>query len=204
MKCISLDEEKKYWGSGYRYIAGIDEAGRGPLAGPLVCAAVVFDKDIHFIERIDDSKKLSKTVRETLFYIICRKAISICISIVEENTIDKMNIYQATLFGMKNCIAMMDIRPDVVLIDGMDVPFADNILAKKIIKGDTKVMSIAAASIIAKVTRDDIMTAYHKQYPEYGFNKNYGYPTKFHKEALNQYGLSPIHRKSYKPVRILL
>lgn len=204
MNFVTLNEEKKYWSCGYQFIAGVDEAGRGPLAGPLVCSSVIFNKNITHIKEINDSKKLSKKQREYLFDIIIKKANNISVCIVDEQVIDKINIYQATIFGMKNCIKMLNIQPEIVLVDGMDIKFSDKILSKKIIKGDTRVMSIASASIIAKVIRDNIMTFYHFKSPQYGFNKNSGYPTTFHKEAIKNYGILNIHRRSYKPIKVLL
>ena len=204
MNSVTINEEKKYWLKGFKYIAGIDEAGRGPLAGPVVCSSVMFRRNIGQIKDIDDSKKLNKKQREYLFNIICEKAFSISICIVDETIIDKINIFQATVFGMKNCIEQLDPMPEVVLVDGMKLPVSDNIIMKKIIKGDSKVMSIASASIIAKVTRDNIMHFYHKRYPDYGFDKNSGYPTRLHKEAINKYGILGIHRRTFKPVKILL
>ena len=146
MNEVTLNEEKKYWLEGFEYIAGIDEAGRGPLAGPVVCVSVVYKKNIEFINGVNDSKKLNKKQREQLFNIICEKAFSINICIVDEKIIDKINIYQATIFGMKNCIQMCEFQPQVILIDGMDISFSEGMISKKIIKGDGKVMSIASAS----------------------------------------------------------
>ncbi len=204
MNIVSLDEENNYWSRGYKFIAGVDEAGRGPLAGPLVCSSVIFKKNTPLINKINDSKKISKKLREELFPQICSYAQSISISVVEEKIIDKINIYQATIFGMKNCIYMLSHQPDIVLVDGMDIDLNDHIECKKIIKGDSKVMCIAAASIIAKVIRDNIMELYHIKYPGFKFNKNFGYPTKFHIEAINKYGFLNIHRKSFNPVKSML
>ncbi len=204
MNLITLDEEKKFWLNGHEYIAGVDEAGRGPLAGPVVCASVIFRKNSRHVKEINDSKQLTKKQRENVFSIICDNAVSINICIVDESIIDRINIYQATIFGMTSCIEQSEPRPEVALIDGMKLPPLNNIIMKKIIKGDCKVMSIASASIIAKVTRDNIMNVYHQKYPDYGFNCNSGYPTKLHKEAMLRYGVLSIHRKTYKPVKMLL
>ncbi len=204
MNLVTLNEEKKYWVHGYNYIAGVDESGRGPLAGPVVCSSVIFPKNIYHIKNINDSKKLSKKQREYLFNIICENAAAISICIVDETIIDKINIYQATIFGMKHCIKQLEPEPEVILVDGMEISFPKQIISKKIIKGDSKVMSIAAASIIAKVTRDNIMYFYHQKYPDYGFNRNSGYPTKLHRDAIYKYGIIDIHRKTFNPVKLLV
>ena len=196
MKCENAFE-KKYFNMGYTVILGIDEAGRGPLAGPLVVAGVCFPKGYSH-EEIYDSKKISEKKRELLYDIILRESIYHKILIIDEVTIDKLNIYQATKK------AMMDIAndckdADVVLSDAM--PFEiDGKIVDPLIKGDQKSVNIAAASILAKVTRDRMMYTYDKKYPEYGFAKHKGYPTKQHLKALRQYGVLDIHRKSYGPV----
>ena len=196
MKCENAFE-KKYFNMGYTVILGIDEAGRGPLAGPLVVAGVCFPKGYSH-EEIYDSKKISEKKRELLYDIILRESIYHKILIIDEATIDKLNIYQATKK------AMMDIAndckdADVVLSDAM--PFEiDGKIVDPLIKGDQKSVNIAAASILAKVTRDRMMYTYDKKYPEYGFAKHKGYPTKQHLKALRQYGVLDIHRKSYGPV----
>lgn len=197
MNTVNLNEEKSLWENGYNFIAGIDEVGRGPLAGPVVISAVVFPKFTKFIKNINDSKKLTKRQREKYFYIIRTIAKDIAVVIIDEKTIDLINIYQATILGMKCCLDLLNPGPEFVLVDGMSF-IHQNFSIKKIIKGDEKVMSIAAASIIAKVTRDNIMEHYHESYPEYKFNKNVGYPTKYHIEAIKQFGESNIHRKSFK------
>jgi ribonuclease HII len=179
----------------YTYVAGIDEVGRGPLAGPVVCAAVILEKGTEFIG-INDSKKVKKEDRERLFNEIKEKAIAVGIGICDEKVIDAINILEATKLGMKKAIKDLEQRPEFLLIDALtldDIP----IKQKGIIKGDTKSVSIAAASIIAKVTRDQIMYAYNEKYPEYGFLTNVGYGTKEHREALEIIGPTPIHRKSF-------
>lgn len=196
MKCAN-EFEKKYFDMGYNFILGIDEAGRGPLAGPLVVAGVCFPKGYEH-EEIYDSKKISEKKRELLYDVILEESIYHKILIIDEEVIDKLNIYQATKK------AMMDIAndcemADVVLSDAM--PFEiDGKVVEPLVKGDQKSVNIAAASILAKVTRDRMMCEYDKQYPEYGFAKHKGYPTKQHMEALKQYGVLEIHRKSFGPV----
>jgi ribonuclease HII len=200
---VTLDEERKYWDQGCTRLAGIDEAGRGPLAGPVVCAAVIFPKNIPFIPGINDSKKLSRTQREYLFPLILRKALEVTVCIIDESVIDTINIHHASLEGMKSCIDLCVHRPEIILVDGWGFNHED-LQIVPIIRGDAKVMTIAAASIVAKVTRDDIMYHYHQKYCEYGFNKNSGYPTRGHKEAITRFGLLPIHRRSFKPVKSMM
>jgi len=181
---------------GYRTIAGTDEVGRGPLAGPLVCAAVILDPH-NKIEGLNDSKKLSEKKREFLFDEIKKKAIAFSIVYIDEETIDDINIYQASKKGMLDAIEQLSVKADYVLSDAM--PLGD-IKHESIIKGDSKSASIAAASILAKVDRDRFMVELSKKHPEYGFEKHKGYPTKQHIEALNTYGVLDVHRKTYKPV----
>jgi len=181
---------------GYRRIAGTDEVGRGPLAGPLVCASVILYPQ-NQIEGLNDSKKLSEKKREFLFDEIKEKAMAFSIVYIDEETIDEINVYQASKKGMLEAINKLSIEAEYVLSDAM--PLGD-IKHESIIKGDTKSASIAAASILAKVDRDRFMVALAKKYPEYGFEKHKGYPTKQHLEALNRYGVLDIHRKTYKPV----
>jgi ribonuclease HII len=193
-----LLHEKRLNRSGYVRIAGVDEAGRGPLAGPVVAGAVIL-KDLKFKERIDDSKKLSAKLREKAYTEIFKKAI-VGVGIVDEKTIDKINIYQATKRAMQLAISNLDIPPDYVIVDG-NMKIATRCPLKCIINGDSKSMSIAAASIVAKVTRDQMMREYDKIYPQYGFARHKGYGTKAHIEALNSYGPSPIHRFSFQHVK---
>lgn len=201
MNSVTIETEKKYWTNNYKYIAGVDEAGRGCLAGPLVCSAVLFKPHTSHIKEINDSKKLTSKQRESLFHMLCEKAYSISITVIDEKIIDKVNIYQATVLGMQYCIELLNPDPEVVLVDGMNIHFSKDIISKKIVKGDNKIMSIAAASIVAKVFRDRIMNNYSLQYPMYGFNNNFGYPTKLHKDTIKKYGVLSIHRKTYKPVK---
>lgn len=203
MYSISLKEENSFWQKGFNFVAGMDEVGRGPLAGPVVSAAVIFPKQISLIPKIDDSKKITKQLREELFPIILKQAIEVSVSVIDETIIDTININQATITSMKFCIELLTQKPEIVLVDGYGFLYPPFCI-KGIVKGDTKVMSIAAASIIAKVIRDRIMDHYHLHYPQYGFNKNYGYPTKLHMKAIQTYGCLSIHRRSYNPIKRLM
>lgn len=187
---------------GFKIFAGIDEAGRGPLAGPVVASAVMlcYDKKI---EGVNDSKKLSKNKRERLFDLILQNAVDIGIGVVDAEKIDSINILNATRLAMSLAIRDLTTKPELILIDALSLPSV-NIEQRAIIKGDAKSASIAAASIIAKVARDRIMTKYHKQYPDYGFDKHKGYPTPEHINKLNVLGPCPIHRKSYQRVSSLV
>lgn len=187
--------EKNIYNKGGKYIAGIDEAGRGPLCGPVVAAAVIL-KDGEYIEGVNDSKKLSEKKRDSLYEEITKKAISWSVGVVDEKTIDKINILEATRLAMKQAVEGLKLEPDHVLVDAeKHVPI--KIPYTPIIKGDSLSVSIAAASIIAKVTRDNMMYDLDKKYPEYEFAKNKGYGTKFHMDAIEKYGLTDIHRKSF-------
>ena len=177
------------------YICGIDEVGRGPFAGPVVAGAVILPKDCDILY-INDSKKLSEKVREKLYDEILEKAVSASVGIVGPERIDEINILQATFEAMRKAIDGLSVKPDVLLNDAVTIPQVD-IKQVPIIKGDAKSISIGAASIFAKVTRDRMMLEYDKQYPEYGFAKNVGYGTAEHIEALKKYGPCPIHRKSF-------
>lgn len=178
-----------------KYIAGIDEVGRGPLAGPVVTCAVVFDKDTRILYA-NDSKKLSAAKREELYDIIIDKAVSYSIGIEGPDVIDDINILQATFSAMRKSINGLSVVPDLLLNDAVKIPMVD-IKQVPIIKGDAKSMSIACASIVAKVYRDRMMEEYDKLYPEYGFASNKGYGSKEHIEALKKYGPCPIHRSSF-------
>ena len=194
-----LSIEKKYWNKDIKNVAGIDEAGRGPLAGPVVAACVVFDVNVK-IDDIKDSKKLTPKKRDLLFDIIYEKAKYVTVGIVHEDEIDRINILQATYLAMKITLGKLDITPDVVLIDGP----RSNIKHYKvehIINGDNLSQSIAAASIIAKVTRDRIMKQYDIIFPEYKFLNHKGYGTKYHIDAIKGLKSTPVHRKSFKIVK---
>lgn len=179
-----------------KYVVGVDEAGRGPLAGPVVAAAVVIDKSV-IIDEVNDSKKLSEKKRDELYPLILREAEDVTISVVDENIIDGINIYQAAKRAMINAAQMLRIKPSIILVDGMKLPdvLFPNV---KIIGGDAKSFRIAAASIIAKVTRDRIMYRLSEKFPNYGWNHNKGYPTSEHIKAIERFGVTPYHRKSFK------
>ncbi len=185
--------ERQY--SDHRFICGIDEVGRGPFAGPVVAGAVILPKDCDILY-INDSKKLSEKVREKLYDEIREKAVSAAVGIVEPARIDEINILQATYEAMRIAISKLDPKPDLLLNDAVTIPGVD-IKQVPIIKGDAKSISIGAASIFAKVTRDRLMMEYDARYPEYGFAKNVGYGTAEHIEALKKYGPTPIHRRSF-------
>jgi len=187
--------EKNAYQEGYQWVAGIDEAGRGPLAGPVVAAAVILPPN-YFNSEIKDSKKLKPAQRESLFEIIQHEAVAIGIGITEAEMIDQLNILNATLQTMKEAVLELPSLPDLLLIDGNHkIPMITP--QKAIIKGDALSISIAAASIIAKVTRDRIMEMYHRQYPQYNFHRNKGYGTKEHIAAIKKFGVCKIHRKSF-------
>lgn len=191
--------ERAQRGAGFQYIAGVDEAGRGPLAGPVVAAAVILPPDIH-ISNINDSKKLSPEQRDSLFDIICAKALSHGIGIVDSVRIDRINILQATYQAMAEAVQQLNPQPQVLLNDAVKNPYIQGISQVPIIKGDALSISIAAASIVAKVTRDRLMDRFDKLYPQYGFAKHKGYYTLDHQQALQQFGPCPIHRRSFAPV----
>ena len=179
----------------YSYICGIDEAGRGPLAGPVVAGAVILPKDCRILY-INDSKKLSEKRRNELFDIIKEEAVTYGIGIIDAARIDEINILQATYEAMHEAVNKLAVKPDILLNDAVTIPGID-VKQIPIIKGDAKSLSIAAASVLAKVTRDRIMEEYDKKYPEYGFAKHKGYGTKQHIQALEQFGASPIHRRTF-------
>lgn len=185
--------EKEY--AAFSYVCGIDEAGRGPLAGPVVAGAVVLPKDCRILY-INDSKKLSEKRREELFELIPKEAVSVGLGIVSHERIDEINILQATYEAMREAVKQLSCVPDILLNDAVTIP---GLPMKQIpiIKGDAKSISIGAASIMAKVTRDHLMEAYDVQFPEYGFAKNKGYGTKQHTDAIKEYGPCPIHRKTF-------
>lgn len=199
--CERLKYEKEVYKQGYHLIIGLDEAGRGPMAGPLVVAGVIFPEG-YYDERINDSKQLTEKKREELYDIIIENAVAYSIQIIDVEEVDQLNVYKASQIGMIRAIQQIHIKPDYALTDAM--PLGNVIEHLSIIKGDAKSISIAAASILAKVTRDRIMVEYDQQYPQYQFKKHKGYPTKQHKEALKLYGACPIHRKSFKPVQEVL
>ena len=195
-----LKYEKELYKEGYELIAGTDEAGRGPLCGPVVAAAVILPKN-YKLEGLNDSKQLSEKKRDKYYEIIKKDAISYGISIVDAKTIDEINIYEASRKAMLEAISKLDVTPDFVLTDAMPLPI-DN--SKAIIHGDALSLSIAAASVLAKVTRDEIMYELDKKHPEYGFKSHKGYPTKKHLENIKKYGILDNYRLTYKPIKALM
>jgi ribonuclease HII len=192
-----LDLERVLWLKGLKDIAGVDEAGRGPLAGPVVAAAVIFPEEVT-IEGVDDSKKLSALKREKLFARISENAKSIGIGIVSHDIIDRINILQATFLAMRNALENLSVRPSYALVDGNS--FRHETLAiQNVVGGDAKSFTIAAASIIAKVTRDRLMREMDARFPQYGFAQHKGYGTPQHIEAIKRFGLCEIHRRSFHP-----
>ncbi len=185
--------EGKY--KAYTYIAGVDEVGRGPLAGPVVAACVILDRNKQILY-LNDSKKLSEKKREGLYTEICESAVAYGIGVVSPARIDEINILNATYEAMRAAISNLKLKPDILLNDAVHIPKVD-IKQVSIIKGDAKSVSIAAASIVAKVSRDRLMVEYDSLYPEYKFAKNKGYGTKEHIAAIKEHGLCPIHRRSF-------
>ncbi len=195
---MNLYEFDRRYRKKFQVIAGVDEAGRGPLAGPVVAAAVILPENFKS-ELINDSKKLSPKMREKAFFLIKSNAISIGISSISPKIIDKINILNASLLAMRNAVRKLKIKPDLILVDGNKVP-ESGFFEIPIKKGDSKSLSIAAASIIAKYIRDKIMENYSKLYPEFLFHIHKGYPTKKHKELIKIYGPCKIHRRTFKGV----
>jgi ribonuclease HII len=187
-------EEELYTG-GIRHIAGVDEVGRGPLAGPVVAAAVILPKDFD-VPGVDDSKKLSGKKREELYDLIIRYSVSYSIGIIDNDLIDRINILEATKLAMKQALERLETRPDYILIDALTLKDI-SIPQRGIVKGDSLSVSIAAASIVAKVTRDRMMDAFHREYPHYGFDHNKGYGTKAHYDGIHGHGLCKLHRRSF-------
>lgn len=208
---LSLDKEKSLFSQGYKLIGSIDESGRGPLAGPVVAVTVTLKPKTYEeilsceeLKQINDSKKLTSKKREEFFDIIKEKFFEVGVGICDNKTVDRVNILQAAFLAMKKSIGALREKPDFILLDGgFPIP---NITSpqQNIIKGDSFIFSIAAASIIAKVTRDQIMRQIHEKYPLYGFDKHKGYGTKFHLAALEKHGPCPLHRQSFKPISILI
>ena len=192
LKNIENELHKK----GVKYIAGIDEAGRGPLAGPVVVASVIMPED-SMIEGVNDSKKVSEKKREKLYDLILEEAISYSVAIIGQDEIDEINILNATKKGLTLCVKELDVKPNLIIVDALNKIDTNGIPYESIIKGDAKCYSIAAASIIAKVTRDRIMREWDLVYPQYGFAGHKGYGTAKHIQAIKEYGLCPIHRRSF-------
>ena len=191
-----FEYEKAARAKGYKFVCGVDEAGRGPLAGPVCAAAVILAEDTR-IEGLNDSKKLSEKKREALFDVICAQAEAYFIAYGTIEEIESVNILEATFLAMNRAIDGLNIKPDFALIDGNRIPKGIKIPCETVVKGDSKSASIAAASILAKVTRDRLMEEYDKEYPEYNFKKHKGYGTKEHTELIIKYGVSPVHRPSF-------
>lgn len=189
--------EEEIYRAGYKKIAGVDEAGRGPLAGPVVAAAVMLPRGV-FLKGLDDSKRLSEGKREELFSKIMEIALSVGIGIIEAEEIDKTDILKATIKASELAVISLNIEPDFLITDALSLPF--KIPQKSLVKGDRRSASVAAASIIAKVTRDRLMMEYHKIYPDYKFHIHKGYATKEHLRLLRVHGPSEIHRKSFRGV----
>lgn len=190
-----LEYENNALNNGYEMICGVDEAGRGPLAGPVYAAAVILPKG-HIVEGVNDSKKISEKKRELLFDKIISECVSYSVGIATEKEIDEINILQATFLAMRRAVDGLTIKPDIAFIDGNRKPGLD-IEEQVIVKGDAKSANIAAASIIAKVSRDRYMLQMAEKYPQYQFEKHKGYGTKLHYEMIEKYGISPIHRKTF-------
>lgn len=204
MKKVMIDNyifERKLHDEGYTLIVGVDEVGRGPLAGPVAATAIIMPKDC-YIEGVTDSKKVSPKKRKELKNQILEKAIAVSTIFINEKIIDEVNIYEATKLAMYQAINELDPKPDYVLIDAM--PLDLDIPHESIIKGDEKSFTIACASIIAKEARDELMDEFDQKYPEYDFKQNKGYPTKKHRNALLTYGVTPIHRRTYGPVKVAI
>jgi ribonuclease HII len=187
--------DKKYLSQDVKYLAGVDEAGRGPLAGPVVAAAVIFNKN-NIIKGVNDSKQLNENQREKLYKKIIAHSLSYSVSIVEASVIDDINILNATLLAMKQAVDNLTTKPDLILVDG-NRKFQSDIPIVPIVKGDTKSFSIAAASILAKVTRDRLMKNLAHDYPQYLWEKNKGYATREHREIILKHGPSPLHRNTF-------
>lgn len=193
--------EKRLWHEGFKYIAGVDEAGRGPLVGPVVAGAVILPKDYN-LEGLNDSKQLSEKKRNLYYDIIMRDALAVGVGIVDAKTIDEINIYAASRLAMQKALDNLKVKPDYILTDAMPIELDTPLEA--IIHGDALSLSIAAGSVIAKVTRDRMMEELDALHPEYEFKKHKGYPTKRHLELLSKYGPLENYRFTYKPVRALM
>ena len=214
IKKLNLDEDKARVkqlynfenaarAEGYNLIAGVDEAGRGSLIGAVVIGAVILPPNL-YLENLDDSKKLSPTIREKLYDEIISNAVSVASVAVSIEEIDKFNIYQATLNGMIKAVNCLPVKPDFVLADAMNLHFKNKIKSRALIHGDALSASIAAASILAKVYRDRLADEWAKKFPVYGFEKNRGYGTKAHLAAINEFGFCELHRKSFNPVKSII
>lgn len=195
MSFPTLEFESGIWSGGAEWIAGVDEAGRGPLAGPVVAAAVVFPKHV-FLDGVNDSKKIRPRQREILYDLIRSRAAAVGVGVADEREIDRINILQATYRAMRSAILNLSVAPDHVLVDGRAIPEIA-VPQTAIVKGDQKSFTIAAASIVAKVTRDRIMVEYDGQFPQYGFARHKGYGTRLHVDAIRKHGPCELHRRSF-------
>ena len=193
----TLEFENEAYSQGFCKIAGIDEAGRGPLAGPVIIAAVILGKNWNNEIKLNDSKQLSAKKRQELFELICKESSAFKIVSVSPQKIDRLNILQATMLGMKSCSSEIMPTPDYLLVDGNRYPDT-KIKGRALVKGDCLSKSIAAASILAKVFRDRKMVEFGKMYPKWGFERHMGYPTRQHRDAIAKHGFSPIHRRSFR------
>jgi len=198
MSKVTLEIERSLWMQGVGSIAGVDEAGRGPLAGPVVAASVIFPRDV-LIEGVNDSKKISEKQREKLYDVIRAQALTVGVGIVGHEVIDRINILQATILAMRKAIEEMKGKPDFVIVDGNSFRH-ETLRFQNVIGGDAKSFTIAAASIIAKVTRDRMMREFDHQYPNYGFAQHKGYGTQRHLDAIREFGLCEIHRKTFHSI----
>ena len=194
------ENEKRLWSLGYETIAGCDEAGRGPLFGPVVIASVILPHDF-VLEGLNDSKKLSEKKRNYYYPLIMERALAVSVSVVEADEIDKINIYEASRQGMLRATNSLKVKPDYIITDAMPLDGFTSVPHEAIIKGDAKSITIAAASVIAKVTRDRLMYEIDKMHPEYEFKKHKGYPTKKHIELIEKYGIINGYRRTYGPVK---
>ncbi|MGX7348977.1 ribonuclease HII [Dolosicoccus paucivorans] len=193
-----LSYERQLWLT-HPFVAGVDEVGRGPLAGPVVAASVILPTDPQLLIGVNDSKQLSRVKRQHFVDLIKKVALSYAVAVVDAPIIDELNIYQATRLAMKQAVEQLSLQPDALLIDAMMIE--SDLFQKSLVKGDQQSLSIAAASILAKEYRDQIMREYHQKYPQYGFDRHMGYGTKEHLEALKEWGPCPIHRYSFDPVK---
>lgn len=202
MQRPTTKEERALYRLGYTKIAGVDEAGRGSWAGPLVAAAVVLPKKFS-LPGLNDSKKLTPKKREELFKKITRQAVAWQVSITSVAAIDRHGVGRANVDALRQCVAALAITPEYVLVDGFRIGYGE-IPSKRIVHGDARVATIAAASIVAKVTRDRLMVGYHRTFPRYQFHRHKGYGTALHRRALERHGVSPLHRRSFAPIRLLV
>ena len=201
----SRAHEREKWGKGFKLVAGVDEAGRGPLVGPVVAAACILHEDVD-LEGINDSKKMTEDQRERCFEILTSnpKAVSYAWEAIDATTIDEINILQATMLAMETAVSKLPVKPDFVLIDGNRIPKGmDARTTEAIVKGDEKSLAIAAASVIAKVVRDRMMRDLHDEYPAYGFDKHKGYGVPQHLEAIKKHGPCPQHRRTFAPIKYM-